>query len=92
MRYMGYHLRGGGGGGGSEFKKFSSKSIESSKNYSLEHQHMHILTIKALTHHPSSQGWAPRCPIHFVFTCLYILFWGGVPGLGFLSSLPLRLT
>ena len=27
------------------------------------------LTIK--DHHPSSQGWAPRCPIHFAFACLY---------------------
>ena len=27
--------------------------------------------IRSLTHHPSSQGWVPWCPIHFVFTFLY---------------------
>ena len=27
--------------------------------------------VKSLIHHPSSQGWAPRCPMHFVsvFRC-----------------------
>ena len=37
----------------------------------------------ALTHRPSSQGWAPECPID----CLFVLCGCG----GFLSFLPLRL-
>ena len=39
----------------------------------------------SLTHHPSSQGWAPRCPICFVFVCVWCV------GSGFPSSLPQRL-
>ena len=30
-----------------------------------EHVHVHV------THAPSSQGWTPKCPVHFVFFCLY---------------------
>ena len=26
---------------------------------------------RSLTHRPSSQGWAPRHPTHFVIACLY---------------------
>ena len=36
----------------------------------------------SLTHHPSSQGWAPRCPS--VIVCfVFVLFWCGVLSLGF---------
>ena len=38
-----------------------------------KHLNVHVNHKRSLTHHPSSQGWAPRCPIHFVFTCLYCL-------------------
>ena len=37
---------------------------------------------RSSTHCPSSQGWAPRCPSHFVFVCLYFTF--GVLGPCFL--------
>ena len=33
---------------------------------------------RSLTHHPSCQGWASRCPIHFVFArlyCLGVVYW-----------------
>ena len=28
---------------------------------------------RSLTHCPSSEGWAPKCPIYFVFVCLYFM-------------------
>ena len=31
------------------------------------------LVNRSLIHCPSSQGWVPRCPTWFVFTCLYCL-------------------
>ena len=45
---------------------------------------------RSLTHRPSSQGWAPKCPIHLCMLVCIILVW--CIGYGFLSSLPLRLT
>ena len=51
--------------------------------------HVHVCTVhnidnhkRSLTHHPSSQGWAHRCPIR---VCVFVLFRYGVLGLGFLS-------
>ena len=41
---------------------------------------------RSLTHRPSSQGWAPECPIHYV-DCLFVFCGCG----GFLSFLPLQL-
>ena len=38
-----------------------------------------------IAHRPSSQGWAPRCPIHFVFKC-------GVLGLDCLSLYTTKLA
>ena len=46
--------------------------------------HVHVGRVgyhkRSLTHHPSSQGWASRCPI----VCMFVLFGCGVLGLGFL--------
>ena len=49
---------------------------------------------RSSTHCPSSQGWAPRCPIHCVSTCCAVrcIYNYSVLGLGFFSSLPPRLT
>ena len=34
---------------------------------------------RSLTHCPGSQGWAPECPIHFVFVCT-VSVWCVGPG------------
>ena len=54
--------------------------------------HVHVTIKRSLTHHPSFQGWALKCPVnpvHFVF-----VFYGcsslGLDSLIF--SLPLRLS
>ena len=47
----------------------------------LAHVCMHKHILRA-----SSQGWAPRCPIHFVFVCLFLLYGCGVLDPGFSSS------
>ena len=48
---------------------------------------------RSSTHCPSSQGWASKCPIHFVFVYFLFVFYGcSLLGLfSLLSSLPLRL-
>ena len=45
------------------------------------------LTVKDLTHHPSS--WAPGVLLIVCFVC--VVFWCGVLGLGFLSSFTTNL-
>ena len=41
---------------------------------------------RSLTHHPSSQGWAPRCPSHCVFCVCIVLVWCIRSGFSFFSS------
>ena len=54
----------------------------------LEHNHQSVMNVSS-----SSQGWAPRYPIHFVsiyYMYMFVLFKCSALGLG--SSLPLQLT
>ena len=41
---------------------------------------------RSLTHRPSSQGWASRCPVLSIHACMYVytcmLCWGGGGGGG----------
>ena len=41
---------------------------------------------RSLTHRPSSQGWASRCPLLHVYTCMFVCLGNGWVGyLSFLS-------
>ena len=47
------------------------------------------LAIKdSLTHHPSSQGWAPECPLGSILYVYYVLVSCMVSGLGLPFFLP----
>ena len=49
------------------------------------------LTVKNLTHHPSSQGWAPRCPSHCAFHVCIVLVWCIGSGFSFFSPFTTNL-
>ena len=58
-------------------------------NFLLIKKHLqYVHTTKALlTHHPSSQGWASRCPYIVIHVCLSGVWLGGLLHLSYLPTL-----
>ena len=63
--------------------------LQRSLNSDLTHNRRLASHKRSLTHHPSSQGWASRCPLLYFFVCLGYGWVGYFTFLFFLFSLKL---